>query len=53
MTSTHQAIDDCAAPMAQSLPGDETPPHGPGTTDPSAAETSYDRRREQVRRAQK
>jgi hypothetical protein len=53
MTSTHQAIDDCAAPMAQSLPGDETPPRGPGTTDPSAAETSYDRRREQVRRAQK
>ncbi|KAJ5380897.1 uncharacterized protein N7496_003325 [Penicillium cataractarum] len=39
--------------MAQSLQGEEEPPHTPETTNHSTTQSNYDRRREQVRRAQK
>lgn len=39
--------------MAQSLHGEEEPPHTTEITDHSEAQSNYDRRREQVRRAQK
>lgn len=50
---SHRITQSYAAAMAQSLQGEEHPPHTPGTTDHSTAQSGYDRRREQVRQAQK